>query len=443
MDRTRTRRPSKKRVTIERSISYDALPSQRAFHECEARFKGFSGPIGSGKSQALCHEAIRLSYLNPGRQGMMAAPTFPMLRDATQRTLFDLLEQNSIPTSFNKAENCLTMLDTNSKIIFRSLEDFERLRGTNLAWFGVDELTYCREEAWLRLEGRLRDPKAKQLSGFGVWTPKGFDWVYKRFLANPVGGYQAILAQPRENRHLLETIPDFYDRLKDSYDERFYQQEVLGSYLNISAGQAYYSFERNDNVRACTFDANRPLYWAMDFNVDPMSSVVVQVFGDTIHVIDELALSRATTWEACDEFLRRFPNCHGLTVFGDASGNSMKTTGPRDAEAISTFFRTRNIQGCRVELPPQNPAVRERIVLMNSTLKDASGKRRLFVDPRCKELIKDLEQVTLLPGTMIIDKSQDSKRTHLSDALGYLLWQVVSNNNRQPGGYRPHRLPGF
>lgn len=443
MDRKRTASSQNKRITVDRLICYDALPSQRAFHDCKSRFKGFSGPIGSGKSQALCHEAIRLTYLNPGRQGLLAAPTFPMLRDATQRSLFDLLEQNRIPTSFNKAENCLTMRDTNSKILFRSLEDYERLRGTNLAWFGVDELTYCKEEAWLRLEGRLRDPLATKLTGFGVWTPKGFDWVYNRFLGKPVGDYRAILAQPRENRHLLDAIPDFYDRLKESYDERFYQQEVLGSYLNISAGQAYYSFDRNENVRSCSFDPNRSLYWALDFNVDPMSSVVVQVQGEKIHVIDEIALSRATTWEACDEFLRRFPNCHGLTIFGDASGNSMKTTGPKDADAISTFFRTRNIQRVQVELPPQNPAVRERIVLMNSTLKDAAGNRKLLVDPRCTELIKDFEQVTLLPGTMIIDKGHDPKRTHLSDALGYLLWQVVSNNNRQPAGFKSRRLPGF
>ena len=43
------------------------------------------------------------------------------------------------------------------------MDDFERLRGTNLAWFGLDELTYTAEEAWLRLEGRLRDPRASRL----------------------------------------------------------------------------------------------------------------------------------------------------------------------------------------------------------------------------------------------------------------------------------------
>lgn len=441
MDRQTPKR--KNRLTVSRSIRYNALPSQRAFHDCNARFKGFSGPVGSGKSQALCHEAIRLSYLNPGRQGLLAAPTFPMLRDATQRSLFELLERNDIPISFNKTENCLKMQDTGSTILFRSLEDFERLRGTNLAWFGVDELTYCHEEAWLRLEGRLRDPQAKYLSGFAVWTPKGFDWVYHRFIANTKAGYAVVLAQPGENRHLLDVVPDFYDRLKISYDDRFYQQEVLGAYLNISAGQAYYGFDRSQNVRVCNYDPKKPLYWAMDFNVDPMSSVVVQLTGDTVTVIDEIILSRATTWEACDELLRRFPSCHGLTVFGDASGNAMKTTGPRDADAISTFFRTRNVHRCQVELPPQNPAVRERLVLMNSTLRDAAGNRRLYIDPRCKELIRDLEQVTLLPGTMIIDKGRDPKLTHVSDALGYLSWQVVSNDKRQPVGYRASRLPGF
>jgi hypothetical protein len=164
-----------------RGINYDPLPSQKLFHSSRARFKGFSGPIGSGKSQALCHEAIRMSYLNPGRMGLVGAPTFPMLRDATQAALLEILALNQIPFEHNKAENVITMRDTKSRMIFRSVDEFERLRGTNLAWFGLDELTYAPEGAWLRLEGRLRDPKAKRLCGFAVWTPKGFDWVYRRF----------------------------------------------------------------------------------------------------------------------------------------------------------------------------------------------------------------------------------------------------------------------
>src|SRR5271167_4910535 len=204
-----------------REIAYDPLPSQKRFHDSTARFKGFSGPIGSGKSQALCQEAIRLSYLNPGRTGLIGAPTYPMLRDATQATLFELLDSSEIPYEVNRAENSLVFKETRSKILFRAVEEFERLRGSNLAWFGLDELTYAPEDAWLRLEGRLRDPKASRLCGFGVWTPKGYDWVYERFVVRCIEGYKTVMASPFENRFLLEKIPDYYERLRCSYDERF------------------------------------------------------------------------------------------------------------------------------------------------------------------------------------------------------------------------------
>src|SRR6266536_332839 len=108
-------------------IAYDPLPSQQKFHACDKRFKGFSGPIGSGKSQALCQEAIRLSYLNAGRLGLIGAPTYPMLRDATQVALVEILESNEIPYEHNKGENAFIMLDTQSRILFRPVDEFERL----------------------------------------------------------------------------------------------------------------------------------------------------------------------------------------------------------------------------------------------------------------------------------------------------------------------------
>src|SRR5436309_6357302 len=117
-----------RRDKIFRQIAYSPLPSQKAFHKSAARMKGFSGPIGSGKSQALCHEAIRLTYLNPGRTGLIGAPTYPMLRDATQLALFEILNRNRIPYEHAKAENSVEMKDSGSRILFRPLDDFERLR---------------------------------------------------------------------------------------------------------------------------------------------------------------------------------------------------------------------------------------------------------------------------------------------------------------------------
>jgi hypothetical protein len=388
------------------------------------RFKGFSGPIGSGKSQALCQEAIRLSYINQGRLGLLGAPTYPMLRDATMAALFEILELNAIPYEHNKGDNMLIFKDTGSRVLFRPVDEFERLRGTNLAWFGLDELTYTQEESWLRLEGRLRDPKATELCGFGVWTPKGFDWVYRKFISDVVPGYGAVQAKPFENRHLLARVDDFYDRLKGSYDESFYQQEVLGSYLSMQGGKVYTAFDRRLHVLPLTPNPNLPLQWALDFNVDPMSSVIVQTVRDVVHVLDEIVIRHATTDQACEEFQKRFLfHPAGIEIYGDASGSAAQTTGASDYQMVRDHFAAHSATEVLYKVPRANPAIRDRVNLMNRTLKNAAGKVGLLADPKCKELILDFEQVSYKQDSTVVDKDRDRARTHLSDALGYLVCQ--------------------
>src|SRR5579872_1427068 len=403
-----------------RGIKYAPLPSQAKFHRSEARFKGFSGPIGSGKSQALCQEAIKLSYLNAGRVGLIGAPTYPMLRDATLATLFEIMDANLIPYEYSKGDNVLTMTDTASRVLCRSVDEFERLRGTNLAWFALDELTYTPEAAWLVLEGRLRDPKASRLCGFGVWTPKGYDWVYRKFISEPRRGYETTIAEPFENRHLLDQIPDFYDLLKSSYDEAFYQQEALGKYLNVQAGLVYHAFSRADHVTDITVQPSVPLLWALDFNVDPMCSVVAQILDGTVYVLDEIVLRHAGTLQACEEFTRRFPaHPREVIVYGDASGNNMHTTGTSDYHIVREFFKDNYSGPLYYKVPKANPGVRDRITLTNAKLRSAGGAMHLRVDRKCVELIKDFEQVCYKADSTVPDKETDRRRTHVSDALGY------------------------
>jgi hypothetical protein len=410
--------------TCKRGIIYNPLPSQKKFHDSMARFKGFSGPIGSGKSAALCQEAIRLSYLNPGRTGLIGSPTYPMLRDSTLAAMLETLNDNEIPYELNKADSVLVMKDSGSRILLRAVDEFERLRGTNLAWFGLDELTYSREGAWLRLEGRLRDPKATHHCGFAVWTPKGFDWVYRKFVSHRVAGYDSIQAKPFENRFLLERVPDFYERLRGSYDENFFRQEVLGDYLNVRGGLVYHEFDRDRNVRRMEVDPARGLVWALDFNVDPMCSVVAQVERNgEVSVLDEIVLRRATTEQACEEFEKRFglPRA-GVVVYGDASGEARSTTGFSDFQVIRSYFGARAAK-VSYRVPKANPPVRERVSRVNARLRNAKDEVQLFVDPKCTELIDDFEQVSYQEESTQIDKDKDRKRTHLSDALGYLIWQ--------------------
>lgn len=85
-----------------------------------------------------------------------------------------------------------------------------------------------------------------------------------------------------------------------------------------------------------------------------------------------------------------------------------------------------------------NPPVRDRINAVNGNLNAASGDVRILISPRCRELIRDLEQVVYKEGTGQIDKTTDAMRTHLSDALGYLVWQEL--RERPAIGEKTHRL---
>jgi hypothetical protein len=149
-----------------RRVPYSRYPSQQKFDASSAAVKGFSGPIGSGKSKAQCHEAIKCANLNHGVTGLIGGPTYRLLNDSTILELLATLEEHGIPHQWLKASQTLQLTEPNSTILVRSLEHPERLRAMNLGWFGVDELSYCKEAAWVRLEGRLRHPGAPAQTGF-------------------------------------------------------------------------------------------------------------------------------------------------------------------------------------------------------------------------------------------------------------------------------------
>lgn len=411
--------------------AFRPLPSQTRFRAVRARLKGFSGPVGSGKSAALSIEVLRLAHLNRGRQGVLAAPTLTMLRDATVAGLLEILSVHDVDFERKKADGEIIIGKQASTVLLRSLDEPERLRGTNLAWFGIDEMSYSREEGWLRLEARLRDPKARLLCGLGVWTPQGHDWIYKRFIHKPIKGYGCVQAKPFENIHVLGKTPDYYERLEQSYDPRFFRQEVLGEYINSRTDRVYHCFNQNVHVAGHKYDPRQLLMWALDFNIAPMSSIILQWKGAQLVVIDEIVLDRASTEEACMEFENRYRGHLGkLEIFGDASGRHMRTTGRTDYEILQNSLRSAGFRNVGVRVPLSNPPVMSRVHKVNALFTNALGEVRLEMDGRCKELIADFEEVMFKPDSGVIDKNKDPRRTHASDALGYVVWELFSEKLR-------------
>lgn len=402
--------------------------------------QGFSGPVGTGKSYALCYKALQAAFLNPGCQGLIGAPTFPMLYDVTLPAFLQILDQEELDYSFQKSRRIITLKATGSEILFRSLKEYNRLRGLNLAWFGVDELTYCTKDPWEILEQRLRAARGKKYMGFAVWTPKGFDWVYQRFISptKKLDGYQAILATPGENKAVLRRDARFYDRMKEGYDPRFYEQEALGKYLNVFSGRVYQEYDQTIHDDAnVAYTPLAPLAWCLDFNVDPYGTVIAQHLRGEVTVLDEIMLRGGTTTQMCEAFLDRiqpyveewqrtagssrpFP----IALYGDPAGNSRSTrVSESDYDLIRIFFRGRPQYKLDWHIGNVHPAVKDRVAAVNARLKSADGKVHMRIHPRCKELRADFEETSWIQGatSIAIDKDKDDKRTHWSDALGYMV----------------------
>jgi hypothetical protein len=95
----------------------------------------------------------------------------------------------------------------------------------------------------------------------------------------------------------------------------------------------------------------------------------------------------------------------------------------------------------RLKVPASNPPVADRLNAVNMALSGFDGQIGVAIDPRCKELVTDLEQVVLAQNASI-KKSSDKRdpyyrRTHISDALGYWVHSVKPVVLQRPRGLAP------
>ena len=125
------------------NIDFQLLPHQLKFIEdIDTRFLALVAGYGSGKTHAFCLKGIYMAYLNPGHKGALLEPTNGMASDVLVPDLTALLIEYGIPFEFKASPYPTFKLffeDGISTILIRSAENYKRLAGLNLAWFGVDE----------------------------------------------------------------------------------------------------------------------------------------------------------------------------------------------------------------------------------------------------------------------------------------------------------------
>lgn len=411
-------------------VSAEVTGPQGEFLRSPAKFRAFVGGVGSGKTWAGALNVLRMPG---GSRGIVIAPTYPMLRDASLHTFRELAR----PVIATHHESTMTTTLVNgTEILWRSSDDPERLRGPNLGWAWLDEAALMPPLVWDLVLGRLRrDPGRAWLTT----TPRGqLNWVYEQFVKLASPDFFMVRCSSRQNTFLPT---DFVATLDARYKGQFQSQEVEGEFVDWVQAPAYDGFVRAVNLRRGVLDSwyspLLPIALCVDINVSLLAWPVVQVHTDPVTgrprpvVLCEIAVeSPASIPEACRLFRLMFAGHRGgITVYGDAAGNGRSAqTGQSDYDLIDAGLAG---MGCRVTwmVPRKNPPPRDRVQAVNSLLRGyqpgLGGNEALLIDAdECQWLIRDLERVEWNAlGTdvrKVTDRMDDGHTlTHASDGLGY------------------------
>jgi PBSX family phage terminase large subunit len=381
-------------------VEINLLPKQEDFVFSERKYPAFIGGVGSGKTKAGCIRSIL--WLNQWLDGVIVAPTFPMLRDATQETFFDILNEAGIKYDFNKSDGVCKV--GGATVLFRSADNPDRLRGPNLSWFYLDEAAMMRELVWKVMLGRIR---VKETSGWITSTPAGMNWVYEHWARREDPKYHLIHASTRDNAYLpVEFVQD----LVDNYSQEFARQEIDGDFVAFE-GLVYSEFSPSVHIIP-PFEI--PAHWRRVRGIDyGYQNPFVCLWG---------ALDEDGRLYIYDEHYRAktLLSAHAMAI-KDRPGRFDFTVADHDAQDNA------EMQALGIDTTNAKKEVIAGISKVKTRLKVAGdGRPRLMIVASCVNTIKELQSYRWQPAKDGVNAKEEPVKEydHAMDTLRYIVSEL-------------------
>jgi len=400
-----------------RTYKYEPGPDSKRFHACEARHVVCIAPARSGKTFTLRHHVLEDAWNNPTDWVyLVCGPIYQQVKQTWMRPLIEMAKRLGIYKHHVYSPDNMLILKNGKVILFRSLNVPDTgIRSLDVYRLVIDEWTLCDKYACAVAEARLVLPESRS---WKIATPKGTtNWVYHEHFGpdakeHPNTDYIefSILNNPVMTEEEVE-------RMASEMDPLFYQQEVLAKWVNLTEHKIYHSFDYAQNVSEITERDGQQWYIGLDYNIDINAWVGCQ-YDPQLRVISVLyeGFGDRTTADAGRRILQQF----GSTVFiaDDASGRSRQQGDGKTQRELLNQVGLYSIAG-----NISNPRIERRHSVVNAHLLNGIGVTHLFIHPRCKRLIHELDNLTRKPNSMDVD-TQGGKVGHITDALGYVVFNL-------------------
>ena len=261
------------------------LNHQKQFVNSKARFLLNSGGVGSGKTVGLCLRTLKIALEYPGIIILIGAGTFPLLRDTTLREWVNFCPSELIAV-YNKTRSYFKLIN-GSEILFRPLDDPDRLKSYTLGAAAVEELTDVKDDTFKMFRTRLRQPG---FPGFfySATNPGSFgNWVYKAFIdpETKITDSAVVYSVSSDNRFLPEQYIDDLEQIKISNPE-YYKRMVAGQWGELD-GIIYFlpPDQRVDKIP----DRFERIIAGVDFGfTNPTAIYSIGILDDSFFIIEEV-----------------------------------------------------------------------------------------------------------------------------------------------------------
>lgn len=391
-------------------------PAQAKVFNDTSRFKVMVCGRRFGKTQTLKAEMIKEALTLPNRIIWYVAPTYKQAK----RIMWMELKQ-SIPDMYisKKSEvDLIIHLKNGSQISLFGVDKPDGLRGSGVNLLCMDEYQDFKPEIFEKvLYPTLTDRRGRVVV---AGTPKSYNLLYDLWMR----GYDPDWIKDGWRSWQFVTADNPFiprseiEAARRNVDEKSFKQEYEASFETME-GKVYYAFSRKLHAKEfLPFDERLPIWIGQDFNIDPMSTVILQPQPNgQIWVVDELHLPDCSTHELAEKLENKFWRGdikRKIEIYPDPAGASRgHTRGESDLDILRQMgFR-------KIFYKRKHPAIADRVNAVNRLFMTASGESRLFISNHCRNLITSLEQTIYKEGTREINKKLGTE--HMTDALGYCI----------------------
>lgn len=414
------------------NVVFQPHPKQEQF--MSAVFSGdykyllFGGAAGGGKSFVSLATLIALAKFYPGSKSFVIRESLPTLKRTTIPSFFKLCPRGFIQ-SYNQTDQIVKFKNGSILTFFPENyvmdKNLTRFDGIEANFFLIEEGQECQKKTFekckLRAGRNIIPGMDKQPPPLILITCNPSQNWTKDIFRNPyIDG-----KLPKDHFYLPSlmkdnpSLPAEYLEGLENLDEITRAIFVNGDWDVIDVERPFaYSFNKMKTVRPdLAVNPNEPVILSFDFNVDPITCVSGQSYGNSIRILKEFRLRNSDIFALC-EAIRVHYGDRLFIVTGDASGSNRSAMTRGAVNFYQIIKDELNLPRSAFKVPTINPSIKNSRVLLNSMLEKHND---FLIDANCQFLIQDLQSVQTTPEGDI-DKGKDSASTHLLDGLRYYLW---------------------